>query len=173
MRSVFTSVSARVASRFSMEVGPNLEKRIDDVQLIGNFGTLVSDTTHYTFARLDQTTLGVIVRGNFTATPTLSSAIRRAVYQQRIVFTVARDRQSAGGRIRAALQEIRRRRIPGRSQRQGVQLERGGAVGVPARLGAVLRVAAGTRAGRTGWPAASMPIETTGICFAPIRTTHF
>ena len=31
-----------------------------------------SDTTHYTFARLDQTTMSVNTRLNFTATPNLS-----------------------------------------------------------------------------------------------------
>ncbi|MGI9076515.1 MAG: DUF5916 domain-containing protein [Gemmatimonadaceae bacterium] len=71
-RSAFASMSARVASRFSMEVGPNFEKRIDDAQWISNFGAITSDTTHFTFARLDQTTLGLVARANFTATPTLS-----------------------------------------------------------------------------------------------------
>jgi len=75
LRSIFVSVSARVATRFSMQVGPNLEKRIDDAQWISNFGAIGSDTTHFTFARLDQTTLGLIARTSFTATPTLSLQI--------------------------------------------------------------------------------------------------
>ena len=39
---------------------------------MGNFGAPLSDTTHYTFARLDQRTLAVTTRVNWTATPSLS-----------------------------------------------------------------------------------------------------
>ena len=39
---------------------------------MGNYGALLSDTTHYTFARLDQETFALTMRANWTATPTLS-----------------------------------------------------------------------------------------------------
>lgn len=62
----------RVASRFAMSLGVNAEKKIDDQQWTGNFGDPLSDTTHYTFARLDQTTVGLTGRMSWTATPRLS-----------------------------------------------------------------------------------------------------
>jgi hypothetical protein len=72
VRSVRASVDVRIASRFSLSMGPELEARVDDQQWVGNFGDPLSDTTHYTFARLDQTTVGMVARANYTATPNLS-----------------------------------------------------------------------------------------------------
>jgi hypothetical protein len=72
IRSLNASVDVRIASRFSLAVGPEIESRIDDQQWIANFGDPLSDTTHFTFARLDQTTVGMVARANFTATPNLS-----------------------------------------------------------------------------------------------------
>jgi hypothetical protein len=43
-----------------------------DAQWVGNAGALFSDTTHYTFARLDQYTLSITARANVTLSPTLS-----------------------------------------------------------------------------------------------------
>jgi type VI secretion system protein VasG len=48
------------------------QARDDDQQWIGNYGALLSDTTHYTFAHLDQSTVGITARLNWTASPTLS-----------------------------------------------------------------------------------------------------
>jgi hypothetical protein len=62
----------RVASRFAMSLGVNAEKKTDDQQWTGNFGDPLSDTTHFTFARLDQTTVGLTGRMSWTATPRLS-----------------------------------------------------------------------------------------------------
>ena len=62
----------RIASRFSMGVDGQYIHRNDDQQWIGNFGSSVSDTTHFTFAHLEQTTLSVTGRVNWTASPTLS-----------------------------------------------------------------------------------------------------
>ena len=62
----------RVASRFSMSVGPSYERNFDDQQWVGNFGAELSDTTHFTFARLNQTTVGLTTRANWTVSPTLS-----------------------------------------------------------------------------------------------------
>jgi hypothetical protein len=66
------AVDLRVASRFSMSIGSNVERRTDDAQWVGNYGAVLSDSTHYTFARLRQTTVGVTARASFAATPTLS-----------------------------------------------------------------------------------------------------
>ncbi|MDE3053802.1 MAG: carbohydrate binding family 9 domain-containing protein, partial [Gemmatimonadota bacterium] len=65
-------VSLRVASRFSTDVGLNWSHNVAAAQWYGNFGAVGSDTTHYTFARLDQQLVSVTTRLNFTATPNLS-----------------------------------------------------------------------------------------------------
>jgi hypothetical protein len=62
----------RIASRFSMSVGPEYEHKVDDQQWYDNYGALLSDTTHFTFAHLDQTTLSMTTRASFTATPNFS-----------------------------------------------------------------------------------------------------
>jgi hypothetical protein len=62
----------RVSSRFSTSLGFNYQRNADDKQFYGSYGDVGSDTTHYTFARLDQTTMGLSTRLNFTATPNLS-----------------------------------------------------------------------------------------------------
>ncbi|MBA3673145.1 MAG: hypothetical protein H0W68_14135, partial [Gemmatimonadaceae bacterium] len=65
-------VNLRVSSRFSASLGLNYNRQADDAQYYGTYGVSGADTTHYTFARLDQTTIGVSSRFNFTATPNLS-----------------------------------------------------------------------------------------------------
>jgi hypothetical protein len=62
----------RVSSRFSTSLGINYQRNADDKQFYASYGAVGSDTTHYTFARLDQTTVGLSTRLNFTATPNLS-----------------------------------------------------------------------------------------------------
>ena len=65
-------IDFRMTSRFSASLGVNYEKATNDNQWNGNFGVSGVDTTHYTFARLNQTTLSLSSRMNFTASPTLS-----------------------------------------------------------------------------------------------------
>ncbi len=65
-------IDFRMTSRFSAFLGFNYEKAINDNQWVDNFGVSGVDTTHYTFARLNQTTLSLTSRMNFTASPTLS-----------------------------------------------------------------------------------------------------
>ena len=62
----------RFASRFSTSMAFNYDQVANDQQWIGNYGAFLSDTTHYTFARLHQHILGITMRANWTATPTLS-----------------------------------------------------------------------------------------------------
>jgi hypothetical protein len=66
------SVDFRISSRFSGSLGANYDISVNDSQWNGNFGEIGVDTTHYTFAHLDQTTLSLTSRMNFTASPTLS-----------------------------------------------------------------------------------------------------
>lgn len=65
-------LNMRLASRFSASLGIGYGRNIDDNQWYGNFGSPFSDTTHYTFARLDQKTVSMTGRLNYTITPTLS-----------------------------------------------------------------------------------------------------
>ncbi len=62
----------RLSSRFSASLSFNYSHDINDKQWRANFGTVGSDTAHYTFARLDQTTVDLSTRLNFTMTPNLS-----------------------------------------------------------------------------------------------------
>ena len=64
--------SMRVASRFSASMVVSFDHVVNDQQLIGNYCSPFSDTTHFTFARLDQDILSLTVRGNWTFTPALS-----------------------------------------------------------------------------------------------------
>ena len=66
------SVDLRFASRFSASVGLSYGHDVNASQFNGIYGDIGHDTTHYTFARLDQRTTSVTTRLNFTASPTLS-----------------------------------------------------------------------------------------------------
>jgi uncharacterized protein DUF5916/cellulose/xylan binding protein with CBM9 domain len=65
-------VSFKVGSQFNGSIGLNYSSDINDSQWRANFGVSGVDTTHYTFARLDQKTLSMTARMNYTVTPTLS-----------------------------------------------------------------------------------------------------
>lgn len=62
----------RVASRFSASLTVGYDQVTNDQQWIANYGAALSDTSHYTFARLHQHILALTTRANWTATPTLS-----------------------------------------------------------------------------------------------------
>ena len=66
------SLDFRLSTRFSTSLGFNYNRNSTDAQYYGTYGAVNSDTTHYTLARLDQTTMSVNTRLNFTATPNLS-----------------------------------------------------------------------------------------------------
>jgi hypothetical protein len=70
----------RVGSQFNASVGFNYENDINDSQWRANYGVAGVDTTHYTFARLDQKTLSLTSRLNFTASPTLSLQVYAAPF---------------------------------------------------------------------------------------------
>lgn len=59
-------------SQLSASLGVNYSRDINDSQWRANFGVSGIDTTHYTFAKLDQKTLSMTTRLNYTATPNLS-----------------------------------------------------------------------------------------------------
>jgi hypothetical protein len=65
-------VEARLGDRTSFEVSGGHERRVLDAQWVANFGSTLSDTAHFTFARLAQNQLDITVRTNVTLSPTLS-----------------------------------------------------------------------------------------------------
>jgi Domain of unknown function (DUF5916)/Carbohydrate family 9 binding domain-like len=73
--SLSPEVNLRVASRFSTDIGVSWSHNVNAAQWYGNYGAVGNDTTHYTFARLDQKLLSLTTRLNFTATPNLSLQI--------------------------------------------------------------------------------------------------
>ena len=66
------SVDIRLSTRFSGEIGVGYSSELNDAQWVANYGAIGADSTHYTFAHLEQRTLQLRTRLNFTATPTLS-----------------------------------------------------------------------------------------------------
>jgi hypothetical protein len=62
----------RVASRFTTTLSGSVSHNVDDTQWRGTFGALANDTTHYTFARLDQNLVSLTSRIDYTISPTLS-----------------------------------------------------------------------------------------------------
>ena len=66
------SVRFRVASRFSGSLAARWSEVVNDNQWAGNVTGAEPGTLHHTFARLDQTTVSLTARANYTFTPGLS-----------------------------------------------------------------------------------------------------
>jgi len=64
-------VSLRPSTRFQVNVGPNVSHNRNDAQWYGNF-TGGDGVVHYTFAHLDQRTVSMSTRLNYTVTPNLT-----------------------------------------------------------------------------------------------------
>lgn len=75
--------SSRLTGSLSYNYGHNINAR----QFNGNYGVVGSDTTHYTVARLDQTTRSMTARLSVTATPTLSLQVYAAPFATRGNFS--------------------------------------------------------------------------------------
>ena len=65
-------IATKFGSQLSASLGLSYSRDINDSQWRANFGVSGIDTTHYTFAHLDQKTLSMTTRLDYTATPTLS-----------------------------------------------------------------------------------------------------
>ena len=65
------SLQVRVSSRTTPSIGVSYSRNEDNTQFFGNFRDSLA-VTHYTFAHLDQTTVGVTFRLDYTASPTLT-----------------------------------------------------------------------------------------------------
>lgn len=61
-----------LGSQLSLSLGANYSHNTNDAQWRANFGVAGVDTTHYTFASLDQRTLRLTSRINYTMSPALS-----------------------------------------------------------------------------------------------------
>jgi hypothetical protein len=68
---VSPTVQLRVSSRATGSVGASYSRNQDHTQWYGNF-TDTAAMPHYTFAHLDQTTIGLTLRLDYTASPTLT-----------------------------------------------------------------------------------------------------
>jgi hypothetical protein len=66
------TIELRAATRFSASIGAFFERSINDNQWLDNFGDIGHDSTHYTFAHLDQTTLMMTARLTYIFTPNLT-----------------------------------------------------------------------------------------------------
>lgn len=71
-RRVEAGLEARFGTRTSVSLAGGAEHRVIDAQWVSNHGSALSDTTHFTFARLDQDLLDLTARANVTLSPTLS-----------------------------------------------------------------------------------------------------
>ena len=77
----------RFSSRVTGSVSFNYGHNIRAAQFNGNYGVEGADTTHYTVARLDQTTRSVTTRISVTATPRLSLQVYAAPFATRGNFS--------------------------------------------------------------------------------------
>jgi hypothetical protein len=68
--SLSPELDLKLASRFNSALSVNWSKNVNAIQWFGNFGS--GAATHYTFARLAQSTMGVTLRLNYTFTPNVS-----------------------------------------------------------------------------------------------------
>jgi hypothetical protein len=68
------SLQVRVSSRTTPSLGVSYSRNQDNTQFYGNFRDSTG-STHYTFAHLDQTTVGLTFRLDYTASPTLTFQI--------------------------------------------------------------------------------------------------
>jgi hypothetical protein len=81
----------RIGTRTSIEVGTGYERKVDDSQHFANYGDVLSDTTHYTVARLAQSTLALTTRFNVTLTPTVSLQVYAQPFISSGEFTDRRE----------------------------------------------------------------------------------
>ncbi len=73
----------RASDRLTLSAGPSFQHDVIDNQWFGRFRTMNADSsygTHYGFARLDQRTLSMTTRFDYTATPALTFQMYLAPY---------------------------------------------------------------------------------------------
>lgn len=73
----------RASDRLTLTAGPHFQHDVTDAQWFGRFDTMNADSTrstHYSFARLNQRTLSMTSRFDYTATPALTFQMYLAPY---------------------------------------------------------------------------------------------
>lgn len=66
------SVDLRLSSNFNSSVSLSVTHGVNDWQYHGTYLDTLTNITHYTFARLDQKTVSISWRGDYTVSPTLT-----------------------------------------------------------------------------------------------------
>jgi hypothetical protein len=90
-RSLSAGGSGRIGTRTSFDVDAFLEKAVIDNQWVRTFGSTLTDTAHFTFARLRQRTAGFTGRANVTLTPELSFQLYAQPFIATGVYTDPRE----------------------------------------------------------------------------------
>jgi hypothetical protein len=85
------SFNYRFSTRFNGSVFFGYEWQHEDDQFFNRYGAPGHDTTHYGFAELEQTTVNVTTRINFTATPNLSLQFYAQPFISKGTFANLRD----------------------------------------------------------------------------------
>jgi hypothetical protein len=80
----------RVSTGFTTSLSLDLSHNRDDSQWFGNF-TDSADVTHYTFAHLEQRTVSMTLRVNYTFTPTLSVQVYAQPFVSRGTYSNVRE----------------------------------------------------------------------------------
>ena len=83
-------VDYKVSSRFSTSLSANWQKNRDDVQYYGTFADDAGDA-HYTFAHLEQKTLSLTFRLDYTFTPTASLQVYASPFVSKGTYTNVRE----------------------------------------------------------------------------------
>jgi hypothetical protein len=82
----------RIANRWTGSVGMNFTRNRSDNQWFGNFAdTVTPAVTHYTFAHLEQRTMSLSLRLNYTASPTLTLQIYASPFVSKGIYTNVRE----------------------------------------------------------------------------------
>jgi hypothetical protein len=84
-------VVGRIGTQTSLELTTGFERRVDDLQHYANYGDVLSDTTHYTVARLAQSTMTITTRFNVTLTPAVSLQVYAQPFISSGEFTDRRE----------------------------------------------------------------------------------
>jgi len=82
----------RIANRWTGSLGMNFTRNRSDNQWFGNFVDPVTPAvTHYTFAHLEQRTMSLSLRLNYTASPTLTLQIYASPFVSKGIYTNVRE----------------------------------------------------------------------------------
>lgn len=100
-RSASSSISPYITYRASTRLAATLSAGFahanDDQQWLGNFADSAAGRTHYAFAHLTQTTTGLSLRVNYTATPDLSLEFYGQPFVSTGTYTNVRDVSATPG----------------------------------------------------------------------------